>query len=341
MSQATGNRAESSAYNRERLAAIDAVRRACRVTREVSRSMTGAGVVEKSDTSPVTVADFASQAVVAFSLTEAFPGDSIVSEECADVLRTDEGAAVREAVVKAVHNEYPGREDDEILDAIDRGDHAGGGSGRFWVLDPIDGTKGFLRGEQYAVALGLVEEGRVVLGVLGCPNLPLDPDDNASSRGCLLEAVTGQGAFIRGLANHDEPRRVSASAISDPSEARVTESVESGHSRHDQAAHIAERLGIAKPSVRMDSQCKYAAVARGEADIYLRLPTCKDYREKIWDHAAGWIVVTEAGGRVSDVDGAPLDFTHGRTLAKNRGVVATAAGVHDRVIGVAGEVLEG
>jgi 3'(2'), 5'-bisphosphate nucleotidase len=82
----------------------------------------------------------------------------------------------------------------------------------------------------------------------------------------------------------------------------------------------------------MDSQCKYGAVARGDASIYLRLPTRSDYQEKIWDHAAGMLVVEQAGGRVSDIDGAPLDFRHGRTLARNRGVVATAGGVHARVL---------
>jgi len=60
-----------------------------------------------------------------------------------------------------------------ILSAIDDGKSEGGASGRHWVLDPIDGTKGFLRGDQYAIALALLDEGKVVLGVLACPNLPL------------------------------------------------------------------------------------------------------------------------------------------------------------------------
>jgi hypothetical protein len=61
----------------------------------------------------------------------------------------------------------------------------------------------------------------------------------------------------------------------------------------------------------------------GDASIYLRLPTRADYREKIWDHAAGMFVVEQAGGRVTDVTGAPLDFRHGRRLETNRGVIAT------------------
>jgi 3'(2'), 5'-bisphosphate nucleotidase len=95
---------------------------------------------------------------------------------------------------------------------------------------------------------------------------------------------------------------------------------------------VAELLGIRREPYRIDSQCKYAAVARDDASIYLRLPTRADYREKIWDHAAGKVIVEAAGGRVSDVEGRALDFTHGRTLEANRGVVATAGGIHDEVL---------
>jgi 3'(2'), 5'-bisphosphate nucleotidase len=114
--------------------------------------------------------------------------------------------------------------------------------------------------------------------------------------------------------------------------ARFCESVESGHSSHGDAAELAKRLGITATPVRMDSQAKYAVVARGEADIYLRLPTRGDYREKIWDHAGGVLIVTEAGGRVSDVDGKPLEFHHGAELLANRGVIVTNGPLHDAVL---------
>ncbi len=78
----------------------------------------------------------------------------------------------------------------------------------------------------------------------------------------------------------------------------------------------------------MDSQAKYAVVARGEADIYMRLPTRADYEEKIWDHAAGVLILLEAGGAVSDIDGVDLDFTRGRTLSANRGILATNGRLH-------------
>jgi 3'(2'), 5'-bisphosphate nucleotidase len=317
-------------YERELSAAIEAVRAASRICRAVAERLVTADTLEKKDQSPVTVADFASQAVVCQRLERAFPGDPVVGEEDAHELRAS-ASPLRAAVVRAVASEVGGEPGvAPVLSWIDRGRaHADGA--RFWTLDPIDGTKGFLRGEQYAVALALIEDGDVVVGLLGCPNLP----DGAGGHGALFAAVRGEGArrFRLWDAADAAGRPIEVAHPASPAEARFCESVESAHSDQDHSAKIAALLGITQEPYRIDSQCKYAAVAEGDASIYLRLPTRKDYREKIWDHAAGKLVVEEAGGRVSDVDGAALDFRRGRTLAANHGVVATSGGsLHDLVI---------
>ena len=84
----------------------------------------------------------------------------------------------------------------------------------------------------------------------------------------------------------------------------------------------------------MDSQAKYGAVARGDAVLYLRLPSPKSpsYREKIWDHAAGSLIVEEAGGRVTDMHGQPLDFASGHKMERNRGVIVSNGLLHAAVI---------
>jgi 3'(2'), 5'-bisphosphate nucleotidase len=308
--------------------AIEAVRAATRVCRAVQNGLVTRDTLEKRDKSPVTVADFASQAVVCRALERAFSGDAVVGEEGSAELRRTENAVLRASVARAVGDETGAAQDEaQVLAWIDRGG-SDATAARYWTLDPIDGTKGFLRREQYAVALALIEAGEVVLGVLGCPNLP----DASGGAGILLAAVRGQGTQAFPLWSEGAGRAVRVSQIASPAGARFCESVEAEHSDQSESAKIAALLGITAPPLRMDSQCKYGAVARGDASIYLRLPTRADYQEKIWDHAAGMLVVTEAGGRVSDVDGAPLDFRHGRTLAKNRGVVATAGSVHARVL---------
>lgn len=63
-----------------------------------------------------------------------------------------------------------------------------------WAIDPIDGTQGFLRGGQYAVCLALIVDAKVQVGVIGCPNLPVDPSNPEGEKGCIFVAVRGQGA---------------------------------------------------------------------------------------------------------------------------------------------------
>lgn len=325
-------------YAKERQAAVEAVLSACRLCRGVQATLISAESIAKKDKSPVTVADFGAQAVVANRLRRAFANDPLVGEEDAAALRGEANADLRRKVVASVQKIEPEMSESAILDAIDRGMYEGGPTGRHWTLDPIDGTKGFLRNEQYAVALALIENGQVVLGVLGCPSLPHDGAKPDGPAGCLFIAAQGQGAAMRTLDDPTE-RLIHVTSISDPSRASFCESVESAHSAQDDSAKVAELLGITVPPYRIDSQCKYAAVARGDASIYLRLPTKKGYEEKIWDHAAGSIVIQEAGGRATDVRGADLDFSLGRTLRNNLGVVVTNGVLHDRVVAAVRKVL--
>ena len=128
------------------------------------------------------------------------------------------------------------------------------------------------------------------------------------------------------------PVQIHVSETSDAAELLFCESVESGHSSHDWSGLIASDLAIHKEPVRMDSQCKYLAVARGDADLYLRLPTRKGYQEKIWDHAGGILVVLEAGGEVTDINGLAPDFRHGSSLTCNEGMVVTNGRGHNTVV---------
>jgi HAL2 family 3'(2'),5'-bisphosphate nucleotidase len=186
----------------------------------------------------------------------------------------------------------PGLEAEELRSLLDRTTATPGTADRWWVLDPIDGTKGFLRGDQYAVALALVAGRQVVLGVLGCPQLP-SRGTNAE-KGCMLWAVRGGGAWQSGLAG-SEVERIRVDGVSDPGAATVVEPVEQGHYDPELVGRILARLGVAGAAQRVDSQCKYALVARGDASAYLRLVR-EATAENVWDHAAGALVVEEAGG---------------------------------------------
>lgn len=315
-------------YDVELNTALSSVRQAAVVCRTVQAAISPASL-EKKDKSPVTIADYASQALVCRQLQIDFPDDPVIGEEGAAELREGEQTEFLSQVVAAVNAVGVTADGTQVCGWIDRGGlHEY--RPRFWTLDPIDGTKGFLRKQQYAISLALIVDGEIKLGVLGCPNLPVS---NGDTTGVLAWAVEGQKAWMQPLDQPEsEPIPLSVTDTSETTAAKFCESVESGHSAHGWSGQIASQLGISNEPYRIDSQCKYLAVARGDADIYLRLPTRKGYQEKIWDHAGGVQVVREAGGQVTDIHGQPLDFKHGSTLATNQGVIVTNGRFHDTVV---------
>jgi len=313
-------------YEREKQIAIAATRAAAELCERVRREIVPEAI-EKKDRSPVTIADFGAQALICRSLAAAFPEDPVVGEEDAAELRQSAMAARLEQVTHYVQALVPDTTPDAVTDWIDRGNGKVGQ--RYWTLDPIDGTKGFLRGDQYAIALALIEAGELKVGILGCPALAF----GSEAPGFLFVAVRGQGATRISLAS-GESESIRVARPDAVEELRFVESVESSHGDQSQQAAVAKAAGIVQPSLRMDSQAKYGAVASGQAALYLRLPSPKtpDYRENIWDHAAGALVVEEAGGRVTDMYGKPLDFFQGTKMMDNRGIVVSNGALHETVL---------
>lgn len=324
--------------------AIQAVATACHVTRAVQSRLDEVVTLTKDDRSPVTVADYASQAIIALTLGELIDDATdrlIVGEEDATDLREDSMSTVRQAVIETVQHWKSGVDADDVLEAIDRCSHDGSGDG-YWALDPVDGTKGFLRGQQYAIALGRIENGEVVLGVMGCPALPVRQDaplDTPDPEGVLYVSSRGQGTWeYAGCDPEAERMRVLVRPVQEDRPLAFCGSVEKAHSSQSDSAKISELVGNVGDPVRVDSQCKYAMVARGQADAYLRLPTRAGYVEKIWDHAAGTAIAIEAGAVVTDIHGHPLDFRHGPRLEMNRGVICAQPEIHVRIIEAIGQL---
>ena len=315
----------------EVVTAIQAVIKASALCQEIRKDLVGGESILKSDRSPVTIADYGSQAILCKLIREKFPHDTIIAEEDSKELRRPDRSKILEQVTNYVHAFIPTASSKEVCSWIDFSSNSI--TDRFWTLDPIDGTKGFLRADQYAIALALVEKGVVTLGILACPNLYVDIHQPLGEKGCLFVALKGRGSIqmdLRGLSK----RTLSVSKIENPSEATMTESVEPDHADHLFHQRLAQKLNISKPSLRMDSQAKYGIVARGEGTLYLRVPSPSEpgYKENIWDHAAGSIIAEEAGGRVTDVLGSPLDFSCGIKMVKNHGVLVTNGILHEVVL---------
>jgi 3'(2'), 5'-bisphosphate nucleotidase len=278
---------------------------------------------------PVTVADYGSQAVILEAVQRVFPGHGVVAEERAEHLVAQAGEAAAEQVVRLVAGAL-GRPID-MGDVVGWIDHRGGDEGVTWAIDPIDGTKGFLRREQFAIAVGVVVDGVPVAGVLGCPHFPQDARNPGLGTGVLYWGVVGGGAYAEPLLG-GPARPVAVSDRDEPGGVRVLGSVEAGHGDPALVSAVIAEAGLGGGMVRIDSQVKYAAVADGAAEVYLRPRNRPEYREQIWDHAAGAAIVTAAGGRVTDLDGALLDFSTGSRLEANRGVLASNGAAHDLVL---------
>ena len=312
-----------------RAAVLDAVI----VCREASRRLAAVGRMAKADESPVTVADFAAQAVIVRRLRAL--GRPIVGEEQAAVLRDPTNAALRDAVVAAVRPVWPDAQADAVLDAIDGAGGTADPHGGYWTVDPIDGTRGFVRGGQYAVCLAWIADGRPQLAVMGCPNLPRGLDttmDVIDREGTLFMAEAGAalqwGRAVPGAVLHEAEPVIS----SPPSSIIVTRSFEGTYSRLEDVARVLARLGTPIELRPADSQAKYGMVARGQAHAYLRIPLHHSRAEQVWDHAPGWLIATAAGVRVTDLAGEPFDFTCGDRLERNYGVVCAPPVVHAALI---------
>ncbi|KAJ6980005.1 hypothetical protein NC653_027973 [Populus alba x Populus x berolinensis] len=385
-------------YAKELDVAVRVVHMACSLCQRVQEGLVSSTsndhVKSKDDDSLVTVADWSVQATVSLMLSESFSNQkvSIVAEEDVQTLSKSDSVGLLTAVVNTVNEclaeapKYGFQSPKEalgtsqILEAISRCNSTGGRNGRHWVLDPVDGTLGFVRGDQYAVALALIEEGKVVIGVLGCPNYPqkkewlnhhhhhqsyqsmpkMSDTSDTWEKGCVLYAQKGSGEawmqpLIHGNKKHtwsSSAQRVLVSAIDDPALATFCEPVEKANTNHSFTAGVAHSMGLKcvkkdfslkalaqgvdkrKQPLRVHSMVKYAAIARGDAEIFMKFAQ-SGYKEKIWDHAAGVIIVEEAGGVVTDAGGHPLDFSRGLYLeGLDRGIVAcSGTTLHEKLIG--------
>jgi len=183
---------------------------------------------------------------------------------------------------------------------------------RLWVVDPIDGTRGFVRKNgEFSVMIGFCIKGRVVAGVVTEPALGRHTYAQLG-QGCWTQ--TGKGPKTRCQA---KPTTLISQAIF----------ARSHTPNPSEPGPLAAKLGVGGFLESYSAGVKLAQVARGEADIYLNdYPTYRD-----WDLCAGVILVTEAGGLATDSHGNPLEFGRPGNL-QDRGLVSSCAGIHAQVL---------
>ncbi|CAN8246228.1 unnamed protein product [Cochlearia groenlandica] len=339
-------------YQKELEVAIDAVDRACRLCVDVKRSLftSKEKILEKNDQTPVTIADFGVQALVSLELSKLFPSIPLVAEEDSLFLRENNlvSSVVSEVISKASIGDNQ-LSDADVLEAIDRGGKDAytfcNKPATYWVLDPIDGTRGFLKGDDalYVVGLALVVDNEIVLGVMGCPNWPGD-----GSTGTLMLSHIGCGTWTRRLQKvsgqvSGEWTRCAVDACGIVNKARFCipesetwkslplsglfdASVDSDALHHKEILLLPTCCG---------SLCKYLMIASGRASVFL-LRTKTQRTIKSWDHAVGIICVHEAGGKVTDWEGDEInleeDQSERRLIFPTGGVVVSNGRLHHQIL---------
>lgn len=327
------------------------------------------GTVAKDDLSPVTIADFAIQALLTATLHAAFPSDRFVGEESADALRASPALQARvwgalQAIQPLENVVFPQSQDHmcELLDWCGLGEPAG--AGRVWVFDPIDGTENFVQGLVYAVNVALLVDGEQALSVVACPNMAADVaypagndslvvpaagggregDEGEGGGGCILLGVRGHGAWVRELRGGEEvvvARRIPAHAAG-MVEAAEMRSVSALNTSGSRAVHaeVASRLGVEFPgSVLLPWVIRWVLLALGVGNATWWVYTERSRLAKIWDHAGAMLLFEEVGGKVTDVDGAPINWVAGRKMVKNYGIVAAPAQLHAKVLQTVQDVM--
>ncbi len=257
---------------RELLLAIDLARAA---GAEAVRIRDGGalGIEMKPGDEPVTIADRAASDPIIAGIAAAFPNDPVISEEAtptAEALRAE----------------------------------------RAWLVDPIDGTKDFIRGwDGFSVMIGLLVAGRPALGVVYQPTLER-----------TFFATPAGGAHV---AVGDQVSPLAVSTVARAADARL---VSSASHRSDEMDRVKSLLSISDEQQIGSVGVKLCLIASGVRDLYVNPSS----RTKAWDTCAPEAILARAGGRLSDVFGAPL--VYGAELARTRGLLASNGHIHDEVV---------
>lgn len=374
-----------SPYKRELEIIFGALQAAAKLSQHIIHS-TDKGVVSKPDLSPVTVADFAIQALLATTVKAAFPDDTIVGEENASQLRADlyllehvyellrwvagdgEADATPDGRTHLPEGTTVPSSREQMCNLIDEcGTSLPSKVGRTWVFDPIDGTKTYVRGELYAINVALLEDGKQVLGIVGCPNMSMDAkapltNSDIHTSGCIVFAARGYGAYIRPLPDSNTANNGANNGAKNGSsgEIRRLPPIHSTDSKNLTLADVrfvtcativdsalkginelvAERVGAPYPGCDLlPWVLRWTGLAMGLGNTTVWVYNSKKRWGKIWDHAGAMLLFEETGGRITDIHGKDIDLLAGRKMTANCGFVGAPAAIHQQVLDIVRELL--
>ncbi|MFX1417931.1 MAG: inositol monophosphatase family protein [Promethearchaeota archaeon] len=299
-----------SYYNRELKFAIDIVKKASLITEWFKKKGIESFSFKKSDHSPVTLADFASQIYLIYQLMEHFPDDKIIAEE-ENIEFIDPKA---ENLINQCFNELNLNEIEIQKENIK---YRGKTSNRQWTIDPIDGTIGYQKGLSYAIGVGLMIESNPKISAIAVPNY---------NQGSLVVFIAEESNGAQVSYNNRNFMPITVSKKDVLQNFRLCHSL---HYDEPWVLNFAKSMGI-KDFIQIDSMAKFCMVAEGNADIYIK--PLDPIHSFTWDFMPGDLIIREAGGVITDLNGARLKFKEEKCLWTAPGIIASNGILQDTVL---------
>lgn len=287
--------------------AVNLVRKASEITEWFKNK--GVETYLKKDRSPATVADYSSQIYILNRLREEFPEDQVIAEESETGLIDDHSC-------NQINECFTQLDIANITDFKNLLNYRGQRSSRQWTIDPIDGTKGFMKGLKYAIGIGLMVNSDTKICVISVP-------EYKKNGLAIFVAEQGQGA----KASY-EGKDFETIHVSDQNNLKKARLCQSLHYDLPWVTQFADKLGIEK-RIKMDSMAKFCLVADGSYDLYLK--PIMGFRAFTWDYGPGDLLVREAGGKVTDLDEERLTFEGEKCILKAPGIITSNGALHDEV----------
>ncbi|MBN1803151.1 MAG: hypothetical protein JW891_16695 [Candidatus Lokiarchaeota archaeon] len=293
-------------FSKETRLAIKLGKNACRIPEWFQKN--GFQSFEKSDKTPVTLADIATQAYIINSLRMEFPEDNIIAEEEGTILDSK-----AEGLIVKCYREL-GLEITNLKEIVN---YRGSSSNRQWTIDPIDGTQGFVEGLSYAIGIGFMIDSIPSACAISVPSY----EKNALA---LFFAEKGRGAH----ASYGEGdfTKITVTRKSDLKELVLCQSL---HYDQPWVSEFAQKIGI-QNSIKIDSMLKFCKVAEGSADLYIK-PIDLEHSFS-WDYMPGILIVEEAGGKVTDTQNQPIWVDNEHIRWTSPGIVASNGVIHENIM---------
>ncbi len=226
--------------------------------------------------------------------------------------KKSDDSPITEADVKSndIIKEILSQTDHLILSEEDKDDLSRLSEDTIWIVDPLDGTSDFIdKTGEFTIMIGLIKNKKPILGVIGWP-----------TENTLFVAQKGSGAFRY---SHDEWKKISVTKVSDISKCRT---VGSRHHLSEKEKSFIKKLGI-EDFTSIGSSLKVGKISSGEAEAYITTTN----KMKEWDSAASYCIISEAGGKMTDMLGNDITYNNREVFHKN-GILVTNGLIHDKIV---------